>query len=58
MDEAERSENEQLTPPDGANLWFRWTRVSLQSKRHVWEYLFCEPTLEEGLRSFAQFGLN
>jgi hypothetical protein len=58
MDEAERSENEQLTPPDGSNLWFRWTRVSLQSKRLVWEYLFCEPGPAEAPRSFAQFGLN
>jgi hypothetical protein len=58
MDEAERSENEQLTPPDGANLWFRWTRVSLVRGQLVWDYLFHAPERDEILVGWAQFGLN
>jgi hypothetical protein len=58
MDEAELSKNEQLTPPDGSNLWFRWIRVSLLRGTVVFEHFFCEPEPAEAPRSFAQFGLN
>jgi hypothetical protein len=58
MENLDEPENEQLTPPAGANLWFRWIRVSLLRGKVVFEHLFCEPEPAEAPRSFAQFGLN